>query len=105
MFYQMAAWSSGMIPASGAGGPGFNPRQGEPFGLRTGRKESGVQEVLLSIAGGRTRAGRVVHGIGLLYDTVPIFQGADLDIVRCDSRSLLQEPLDGSRETPSGVGG
>ena len=30
-FASSAVWSSGMIPASGAGGPGFNPRLG-PFG-------------------------------------------------------------------------
>ena len=27
-----AVWSSGMIPASGAGGPGFDPRNG-PFSV------------------------------------------------------------------------
>jgi hypothetical protein len=28
--YATSTWSRGMIPASGAGGPGFNPRSG-PF--------------------------------------------------------------------------
>ena len=28
MWGDMSAWSSGMIPALGAGGPGFEPRSG-----------------------------------------------------------------------------
>ena len=31
-FYAEAVWSSGMIPASGAGGPGFDPRNSPSFG-------------------------------------------------------------------------
>ena len=29
--YQMACWSSGMIPASGAGGPGFDSQTSPTF--------------------------------------------------------------------------
>ena len=29
-FWRLSAWSRGMIPASGAGGPGFDPRSGPP---------------------------------------------------------------------------
>jgi hypothetical protein len=32
-FRSMSIWSRGMIPASGAGGPGFNPRNGPSFCL------------------------------------------------------------------------
>ena len=31
--YMLASWSSGMIPASGAGGPGFDPRR-SPFSAK-----------------------------------------------------------------------
>jgi hypothetical protein len=32
LLFVLASWSSGMIPASGAGGPGFDPRR-SPFSV------------------------------------------------------------------------
>ena len=44
---QQAAWSSGMIPASGAGGPGFDPRIG-PFIKVSAYDTKGSSEIVRS---------------------------------------------------------
>ena len=46
-FSKEAVWSSGMIPASGAGGPGFNPRLGPLVGFLIGNDSDLATSMLL----------------------------------------------------------